>query len=162
MDELRYVNKEKIDKIATLALSNKDILEELVKISISNDEYTSQHASLIIQTIVKKDSKIISPYIDDIIDALPTFVNNSQLSNFIETLEYVDFDSPNIYEFCFNLIIDQNRPGFVKINCVKMLGIAAKKDNILKETLSTFLKEKYNSLESSYLKKEVLIVLDNL
>ena len=162
IDELRYVNKEKIEQTTELALNNSKILEELIGISIGDDEYISQHASLIVHAIVKKDNKIILPYIDDIISILPKLTNNSQLGNFIEMLEQIAVDCSEIYKFCFNLITDNNRPGFVKIYSVKMLGVAAKKDSNLKKILTEFIKEKYDSLGSSYLKKEALIVLENI
>jgi len=161
-EDLRYVNKEKIEETTELAINNNDVLSELIEISLQNDEYISQHAALIVQSIAKTKPEVLSPYLEKIVKTIPELQNDSQLGNFVEMLEFVNTDCSIIYDFCFDLIENKDRPGFVKIYSVKMLGIAAQRDKVLKLRLINFIEEKQESISSTYLKREALKVLDTL
>ena len=161
-EELRYVNKEKIEQTAERAINNKDILDELVAISLADEEYISQHAALIILEIAKNSQESLSSYLDNVIDTLPKLTNDSQLGNFIEMLGHVEADCSKLYDFLFDLIEVSKRPGFVKIYSVKMLGITANRDEVLKERLIKFIETKNEGIKSRYLRKEATIVLKEL
>jgi hypothetical protein len=161
-DKLRYVNKEKIDEITQISISDYNILKELIEISLQDEEYISQHAALIILSIAKIEPSILFEFKDLIIGAIPTLTNNSKLGNFIEILEHTDFDCSKLYDFCFDLIENSDKPGFVKIYGIKMLGNAAKKDEVLKQRLIEFIENTHEKLKSRYLIKETLIILKTL
>jgi hypothetical protein len=59
-EELRYVNKEKIEQTAERAINDDKILNELVGISLRDDEYISQHAALIILAIAKTNKEVLT------------------------------------------------------------------------------------------------------
>ena len=161
-EELRYVNKEKIEQTAERAINDKDILDELVEISLRNDEYISQHAALIILAIAKANQEKLSSYLPDIIDTIPNMVNDSQLGNFIEMLGHVEADCSKLYDFLFDIIEVSEKPGFVKIYSIKMLGITAQRDETLKQRLIEFIETKNDGLKSKYLRKEATNVLREL
>jgi len=153
--DLRYVNKQKIEDITEKAIDNKIILDELVEISLANDVYISQHAALIVQSVAKENPEIIAPYLSKIISTIPNINNDSQLGNFIEILELVEADCSKIHDYCFDLIENSNKPGYVKIYSIKMLGIAAKKDEKLKLRVIEFIETRQDKFTSIYLKKKL-------
>ena len=161
-EELRYVNKEKIEQTAERAIEDNAILDELVGISLRNDEYISQHAALIILAIAKTNQEVLSPYLNDIIDTIPNMANDSQLGNFVEMLGYVESDYSKLYDFLFDVIELSAKPGFVKIYGIKMLGITALRDEDLKQRLIEFIETKNDDLKSKYLRKEATKVLKEL
>ena len=161
-EELRYVNKEKIEQTAERAINDDKILNELVGISLRDDEYISQHAALIILAIAKTNKEVLTSYINNILSAIPNLTNDSQLGNFIEMLGHVEANIFSLYDFLFELIEFSEKPGFVKIYSVKTLGIIAQRDEVLKERLIEFIETKNDNLKSKYLRKEATKVLKEL
>jgi len=161
-EKLRYVNKEKIEQISAIAINDKDILDELVVISLNNEEYISQHAALIILAIARINKEILSPYIEDFIDTIPNLSNASQLGSFVDMFGYLDADYSKLYDFLFDLIEFSEKPGFVKIYSIKMLGKATQRDKKLKQRLIEFIEIKNDNITSKYLKKEATNVLKEL
>jgi len=161
-EELRYVNKEKIEQTAERAINDDKILNELVGISLRDDEYISQHAALIILAIAKTNKEVLTSYINNILSAIPNLTNDSQLGNFIEMLGHVEANISSLYDFLFELIEFSEKPGFVKIYSVKTLGITAQRDDVLAERLIEFIETKNDNLKSKYLRKEATKVLKEL
>lgn len=161
-EELRYVNKEKIEQTADRAIQDENVLDELIEISLNDEEYISQHAALIILAIAKTNKETISPYLEKIINTVPNLTNDSQLGNFIEMLGHIDADYSKLYDFLFDLIEVSEKPGFVKIYSIKMLGITALRDEDLKAKLIEFIETKNDNIKSKYLRKEATKVLKEL
>jgi hypothetical protein len=77
-------------------------------------------------------------------------------------LGHVEADCSRLYDFLFDIVELSEKPGFVKIYSIKMLGITAQRDDVLKERLIEFIETKNDNLKSKYLRKEATKVLKEL
>ncbi len=161
-EELRYVNKDKIEEISELTKSDSDLLSRLVAVSLADDEYISQHAALIVKEIGIDRPEEIEEYLEDIISALLVMENDSQLGSFIEMFSLTDINVFELKDFLIKIIQDETRQAFLKIYCIKLLGNYAKLDETRKEEIIKLIEENFNYYTTYYIKKNAKEILAEL
>lgn len=161
-EELRYVNKDKIEEISELTKSDGDLLNGLIKVSLGDDEYISQHAALIVKEIGIERPEEIEEYLEDIISALLVMENDSQLGSFIEMFSLTEIKIFELQDFLINIIQDETRQAFLKIYCLKLLHNYAKIDETRKDEIIKIIEDNFNYFNTYYIKKNAKEILAEL
>lgn len=161
-EELRYVNKDKIDEMSELTLEDKDLLADLVAVSLGNEEYISQHAALIIKEIGINRPEDVENFLDDIIAALLEMENDSQLGSFIEMFSLTTINVNQLKDFLINIIQDETRQAFLKIYCLKLLENYATIDAGRTNEVIELIDGNFNYYNTYYVKKNAKEILRKL
>ena len=161
-EELRYVNKDKIEEISELTKSDGNLLSDLIAVSLRDDEYISQHAALIVKEIGIERPEDIEEFLEDIIAALLVMENDSQLGSFIEMFSLTEIKVFELQDFLIRVIQDETRQAFLKIYCIKLLGNYAKIDETRKDEIIKVIEDNFSYFTTYYIKKNANEILAEL
>lgn len=161
-EELRYVNKDKIEEISELTKSNTELLNNLIAVSLGDDEYISQHAALIVKEIGVNRPEDIEDNIEDIISALLVMENDSQLGSFVEMFSLTDIKVFELQDFLIKIIQDETRQAFLKIYCIKLLGNFARIDDARTAEIIKIIEDNFKYYTTYYIKKNANELLASL
>jgi len=161
-EELRYVNKDKIEEISGLVETDKELFDNLLNVSLGDEEYISQHAALIIKEIGIEHPEDIEENIEQIISALLVMENDSQLGSFIEMFSLTEIKVFELQDFLIKIIQDDTRQAFLKIYCIKLLSNFAKIDETRTNEIIKIIEDNFSYYTTYYIKKNANETLAHL
>ncbi len=111
----------------------------LLDIALNDDRYISWRAAYLVDQMHDKDSQIILPYLDAIIENLKTQKHAGKKRHFLRMLtshEISEKHSGFMVEYCFKAFQAAKEPVAVKVHAMQILFNIAQKEPDLKEEIA--------------------------
>lgn len=145
MNDLRSMlmsemSRRNTDFIKDIVLADKDMFDELFKLTILNEEPVSRRAMWVADVASEEENDILLPYISELIAALPVFNHDALKRHTLRMLcRYhlsLDIFMP-ILDLCFIFIKTGNESVAVRYQAMHLLYIMSKIEPALKYELAS-------------------------
>lgn len=108
--------------------SHQEIFDELLELVFSDKDIFSNRASRVVEIHSEKNSSLIKPYLEEIINRLPSFTNEGVRRNLLKifTREYKEILSNEdltgkLVDSCFNFLNSKKEPPSVRCYSIHIL-----------------------------------------
>lgn len=121
------MSMQEADWLATSALENPVLFSKLLEYSYSHDKKLAFRASWTISKVCDKFPAIILPHLDEIVDSLPQFENDSVIRSFLRILSLNDLEKLSsdhhglLADYCFTSLTDADSAIAIKAYSMEIL-----------------------------------------
>lgn len=145
--KLYRISKSEIEDIRKLALSDQNLMNLLVKISLSNEERSSWRAAWVIYHITNGNRERIKPFIPVIVKRMPKFKYHSQTGCYMRLLLDMDIDFNEfgiLVDYSIEQLQKEKNPSYIKHYSIKLLEKVCEQIPEFKREIILIIKEELN------------------
>ncbi|MBI9073591.1 MAG: hypothetical protein JEY94_18485 [Melioribacteraceae bacterium] len=151
-DYLKISSKAVITSAANEALSDKNLLDQLFEISITNEQPFAWRGAWTLATAAKIEKVKLQCYLRKILKSITSIEQNTQLAQLLKTLSFLDLKQEfenlgELINLCFNLIEDPTIKAAARVYAMEILFQISKFEPELKGELGSFLENMYPLFE---------------
>lgn len=165
-DYLRISSKAVITSFAIEALNEKALLNELVKISLTDEQPFAWRGAWTLATAASLEKDQLQNYCSKIIGSLKNINQHTQLAQLLKTLAFLDIskeeDLGELLNLCFDLIEDPTIKAAARVYAMEILYKISLFEPELKDELSSFLDNMLPLFEEPSMKARTQITLKKL
>ncbi len=158
-EELRYINRQKIQELAKQVSKETELFNELLNLALSNEEYLSGNASIVLRSIADYNPDLIKSNIDKIINNTPKIQEQGQLGNIFEIFEVLKTDVLVLFDFFNILLSNPDVKPFLKIDILNILSYLAHIYPKKIKDIIDIIENSYDLYTTSYLQKTADVTL---
>lgn len=132
--------------IVNFVVKHPDSLNELMNLFLFGELRISQRASWPVGDLGVKDPHLFEPYIESIVKNMHNPVHDAVLRNSLRILGSIEIPEElqgEVYELCFNFLLDLKFPIAIRVFSMTVLSNIAKNFPELKEELISVIEEHY-------------------
>lgn len=153
--DLKKVSKERIIEWKDKALQNRDYFQEVVITALGTSKPYNWRAAWVVSRIAETNINLVQPYLENILNSLDNFNNQSQIATFLRVLLKLKIDEEHfgvLADYCIKQIYSQQWSSHVKYYAIQLLQLIAEKFPELKREFFLVIEENLPYYEKAYLK----------
>lgn len=133
-----------MDEMHSLIEDKTVSFDEVIDLALSHEQPYARYSAWIVTHYIKRDKKLIEPYLGNACDALPNTTHDGQLREILRWFSNLDYQGEKegeLIDFCFNLLTNNSKPVAAKYHAMNILEKVVKREPELAREFILILEE---------------------
>jgi hypothetical protein len=171
-DLLYETGRKNTDRVSDLVLQKPELFEELFQVFALNQEPVSRRAAWVIDTFSEKYPAFIAPFLDRIVDLIPTFEHDGLKRHSLRILARSPLPEGDrlgiLMAICFDWLLSPAEAVAAKVYCMEILYRISQVEPDLKKELAETIEWRLNEETAGFksrgqkLLKKLYTEMDNI